>query len=62
MFLDLNDQPHLPPWEPPREQPRLTARDEKVLLWAVSLFLLLLFFSPLAGVTLFDAVLAVIRR
>jgi hypothetical protein len=62
MFVDL---PHY--WSPPepprrRQPPKLTKRQEKVLGWIIGFNLVMLFVAPLAGVTMFDVVLALLRH
>ncbi|AWN44422.1 hypothetical protein U8607_06425 [Methylobacterium durans] len=50
-----------PSWEPPRK-PRLTKRQERVLLWLIAVNLLLLLIAPIGGATLIHAVLAMLRH
>jgi hypothetical protein len=63
MFVDFNDRPPPPRWEPRPEpqRPRLTRRQERVLLWLVGLNLLALFVAPIAGGTVLMAVAALLR-
>ncbi|GBU16556.1 MULTISPECIES: hypothetical protein [Methylobacterium] len=50
-----------PSWEPPRK-PRLTKRQESVLLWIIGANLLLLLVAPIGGATVFHALLAMMRQ
>jgi hypothetical protein len=63
MFVDL---PHYwsPPEPPPpqRRYPELTIRQQKVLAWIIGFNVLMLFLAPIAGVTLFDVIAAVLRN
>ncbi|MBB3952434.1 hypothetical protein [Aureimonas jatrophae] len=55
MFVDYRN------WRPPEPlperplPPKLTRRQEKVLLWAIGLNVVALFVAPLAGVTVLQA-------
>jgi hypothetical protein len=50
MFLQHDDWPPPPRWEPePPRPPRISARDERVLLWLVGVNLAMLFLAPIAG-------------
>lgn len=62
MFVD-NREPWPPPepWRAPPPPRRLSRRGERVIGWIVLLNLLMLVFGPLAGATLFDAALAMLR-
>ncbi|MDR7036672.1 hypothetical protein [Methylobacterium segetis] len=51
-----------PPGEPPPGRPRLTKREEQVLLWIISVNLLLLLIAPIGGATVIHAVLAALRQ
>lgn len=54
MFLDLEDYPAPPPWEPQPEPPasRLTARQQRTLTLLIGVNVLLLLFAPIGGATL----------
>jgi len=58
MFVDYRNWRPPEPIEPAPQRPRLTRQQEKRLIWAVGLNLLMLFLGPLAGVTMFDALAA----
>ena len=49
-----------PSWEPPRK-PRLTKRQERVLIWIIVANLLLLLVAPVGGATIIHAILAAFR-
>lgn len=50
MFMDFRDQPPPPRWDPPRKaEPRLDARQQKLLGRILVFNLLMLLFGPLAG-------------
>ena len=51
-----------PSWEPPPRRPRLTKRQERVLLWLVLINALLLLIAPIGGATIIEAVIAVWAR
>jgi hypothetical protein len=63
MFLDLRDpQPPHEPWNPPpRRQPQLSKRNERMVLGLVGLNVLMLLLAPIAGATLLDVAIALIR-
>ncbi len=61
MYLDRDAWPPPRPWQPPPRKPRLTKRDEKVLTWLIGLALIAWLCAPLAGATLFDALIAMLR-
>jgi hypothetical protein len=50
-----------PPWEPPPRKPRLTPRQERVLIWIIAANAVLWFVAPIGGATLFQAVAALFR-
>ncbi len=63
MFLDTRDPwPPAEPWRPERPAPRLTKRGERVVGWLIGFNLLMLLIGPLAGSSVIDAVLAILRR
>ncbi|WP_167858483.1 hypothetical protein [Methylobacterium nonmethylotrophicum] len=49
------------PWEPPPRQPRLTQRQERMLVWIIVVNVLLWFMAPIGGATLIQAALAMMR-
>lgn len=51
-----------PPWEPPRREPWLTKRQERVLIWLIAVNALLLLIAPIGGATVIQAILAILRR
>jgi len=62
MFFDSGAWP--PPTggaDPPPPEPRLTASQERVLLRIIGMLLLALFVGPLAGASLIDVAVAVVR-
>ncbi len=61
MFVDTRDWPPPPPWQPERPARRLTDRQARVMRNIVAFNLVMLIVGPLAGVTLLDAVAAVLR-
>ncbi|GJD49729.1 hypothetical protein OPKNFCMD_2462 [Methylobacterium crusticola] len=48
--------------EPPPREPRLTKRQERVLLWLIAVNVLLMFVAPIGGATVVHAVLAMVRH
>jgi hypothetical protein len=63
MFVDFKDPwPPPPRWEPKRSAPKLTPRDERVLLWAVGFNLLVLLIAPIGGASIIQALVAVFSR
>lgn len=61
MFVDNRDWPPPAPWQPERPARRLTIRQAQMMRNIVVFNLVMLVFGPLAGVTLFDAVAALLR-
>jgi hypothetical protein len=63
MFLDLNDYPPPPPWEPQPEPPasRLTARQQRTLALLIGVNVLLLLAAPIGGATLIAALWALLH-
>jgi hypothetical protein len=60
MFVDL---PHYwSPPEPQRPRPRLTERQQKVMGWIIGFNVMMLFLAPIAGITIFDVLLALLGR
>ena len=51
-----------PPGEPPPREPRLTERQERVILWLIAVNALLLLIAPVGGATFVHAVLAMLRH
>ena len=51
-----------PPWEPPPREPRLTKRQEKVLVWLIAVNVALLVIAPIGGATVIHAILAMVRQ
>ena len=47
---------HPPAWQPPR-RPRITKRQERVILWLVGVNAVLLLVAPIGGVTIIEAVI-----
>ena len=45
------------PSEPPRRKPRVTKRQERIILWLVVINALLLLIAPIGGVTILQAVI-----
>ncbi|UDL94047.1 MULTISPECIES: hypothetical protein [Lichenihabitans] len=63
MFVDFQNQfPHPGPWEPKPRKVRITKRQEKIVIWLIFFNLLMLLLAPVAGFTIFDAVIALLRR
>jgi hypothetical protein len=63
MFVDLpNGWPPPEPSRPRRPNPRLTPREQKVMGWIIGFNIVMLLLGPIAGTTLFDAVLAMLGR
>ncbi|MBX9932695.1 MAG: hypothetical protein K2Y56_14320 [Methylobacterium sp.] len=50
-----------PPCEPQPRRPRLTERQERVLVWLIALNALLLFIAPIGGATVIQAFFAVVK-
>ena len=62
MYVDSrNDWPVPGPRKPQRPRNRLTKRQETVVVWIIGFNFLMLLLAPLAGVTLFDAIIAIMR-
>lgn len=61
MFVDLQGFTPREP-RPRRERPQLTERESKVLGWIIAFNLVMLFVGPLAGVTMFDVVVALFKH
>ncbi|GAA3723252.1 MULTISPECIES: hypothetical protein [Sphingomonas] len=62
MFLDTRDPwPPAEPWRPAPPAPRLTKRGERVVGWVIGFNLLMLLVGPLAGSSVIDAVMAIMR-
>lgn len=62
MFFDSAAWPPPPDgFDPPPPEPRLSASQERVLLRLIGMLLLALFVGPLAGASLIDVAVAVIR-
>jgi hypothetical protein len=49
-----------PPQEPPPREPRLTRRQERVLVWLIAVNALLLLIAPIGGATIIHGILAVL--
>jgi len=63
MFLDLRDSWPPEPWSPPpRPDPKLTPRQQKTMIWLVSMNVMLLFVAPICGATFFDAIATMFRH
>ncbi|WP_165700232.1 hypothetical protein [Methylobacterium sp. Leaf108] len=50
-----------PPLEPPSRKPRITKRQERVLVWVLALNALLLLVAPIGGATMAHALMALFR-
>ncbi|WP_375394820.1 hypothetical protein [uncultured Sphingomonas sp.] len=62
MFVDFrNAWPPPEPWPPKRPPRHVTKRRERMIGWIVGLNLLMLLVGPLAGATIFDAIVALVR-
>ena len=62
MFASFQDDPPPPRWEPsPERRPNLSPREGRVLAWLVGGNMLVLLFAPLAGASLVQAVIALLR-
>ncbi|ORE97491.1 hypothetical protein [Aurantimonas sp. 22II-16-19i] len=56
MYLDEKNQ-----WRPPKPSapaPRLTDRDERIVLWSVGVFLVSLVIAPIGGASVIHALIA----
>lgn len=62
MFVDDENRRLPEPWEPPRPEPRLTAGEQKVMMWIIGFNVAMLLFGPLAGTTLLQAMWALLAR
>ncbi len=61
MYLDEAWRPSGEP--PPREpRPRLTKRQERVVLWLLGVNVLLLLIAPIGGTTIVQAIVAMLRH
>jgi hypothetical protein len=61
MFMDFRDPVPPPRWEPPPPRPRLSARQERWLGRLVLVNLLLLLVAPIAGGSVIEAAVALLR-
>jgi hypothetical protein len=62
MYVDFrSDWPPPEPRKPSCPTKRLSRRRESVLLYVIGFNLLMLVLAPLAGATVFDAVIALVR-
>lgn len=63
MYRDLNGfyERGGSPREPQKRPPRLTAGQQKLLMWALGIELLLLFLAPIGGVSIVSALLYIAR-
>lgn len=61
MFMDFRNAEPPPRWEPPPPPRRLTRRQERSIGWAVALIALTMMFGPLAGVSVIDFVIYMLR-
>ena len=59
MYLD---EAWRPQGEPPPREPRITKRQERVLLWLIAVNALLLLIAPIGGATIVHAILALLRH
>lgn len=62
MFVDHNAWPPPEPWRPRPSQRRMTPRQERLIAWIIGFNLLMLLFGPLAGATVFEGIMALLRR
>lgn len=63
MFVEFQDGwPPPEPWEPKPAGPRMSKRAERLTTWIIGFNLVMLLVGPLAGATVFDAVLAMLHR
>jgi hypothetical protein len=63
MYVDFQDDwPRPEPWKPERPKRRFTKRQENVVIWIVAFNMLMLLLAPVAGGTVFDAVVALVRH
>lgn len=51
-----------PPQEPPSRKPRLTKRQERVLVGLIAMNALFLLIAPIGGATVIHALLAMLRQ
>ncbi|MDL2400612.1 hypothetical protein [Rhizobium mayense] len=63
MYRDLNGfyERRESPRKPEKKPPRLTPGQQKLLMWALGLELLLLFLAPVGGVSIVSAFLYIAR-
>jgi hypothetical protein len=64
MFLDFSNQVPPAPWEPnpaPPARPPLTPRQRKTVEMIVGFNLVMMLFAPLAGATIFEGIVALLR-
>ncbi|WP_174297998.1 hypothetical protein [Sphingomonas bacterium] len=62
MFLDHNGWPPPEPWRPKPPRRRITVRQERMIAWIIGFNLLMLLLGPLAGATVFEGVVALLRH
>jgi hypothetical protein len=59
MYLDTGWRPS---GEPPHREPRMTKRQERVLVWLLAVNTLLLLLAPVGGATIIHAVWSMLGR
>ena len=63
MYVDFrDDRPFPEPWKPEKPKRRLSKRQEDIVAWVIGLNLLMLLLAPLAGFTVIDAIIALVRH
>lgn len=62
MFVDSENRRLPEPWRPQPPKPRLTARQQKVMVWIIGFNVVMLLFGPLAGTTLLQAIWAALTN
>ena len=58
MYVDGGSGWRPSPWQPPPRRPRISKRQERVILWLIVVNALLLLVAPVGGATVIQAVIA----
>ncbi len=62
MFVEGGGGWKPPPWRPPPRKPRVTKKQERVILWLVGVNVLFLLIAPIGGVTIVETVISLLAH
>lgn len=62
MFVEGGGGWKPPPWRPPPRKPRMTKKQERVILWLVGVNVLFLLIAPIGGGTIVQTLIALLVR